>query len=214
MPYKSKAERESENWMTLPQVVAHIQSSDRLDDERKARDELLKALENGAFQSHRRSLIRWKDEVRISGEPPDEIGPRDVPPQGHQWAVANIRWDIGEVLDPYGAVENGKWQPEWRIVWLARSKVMEIWQPSPKGSALVSPTDKHVWHKDTEDEYKLRLSSFSPDRFPTRDEDEKWARDKRIGRNSVRELREKYIPEAYRKGGAPKRHPDAKPGQK
>jgi hypothetical protein len=132
MPYKSRAERESENWMTLPQASAHIKSVNGLDDERKARAELLKALTDNAFYSHRRYLIRWKDEVCISGPPPNEIGPRDVPPRGQEWAQAKIRWASGKVLDRYGGAKNGKWEPAWRIVWLTRSKVMKLWPGSSK----------------------------------------------------------------------------------
>lgn len=145
MPYKSKAEQESENWMTLPQVATHVRSVDG-SDEHKARRDVLKALKDSAFYSRRRSLIRWKDIVRISGEPPNEIGPHDVPPQGRDWAGAKIRWTSGTVLDPYGAAENGKWRSAWRIVWLARSKVTELWPPSlpPNAPAISSGKTANV----------------------------------------------------------------------
>lgn len=129
MPYKSKAERESANWMTLRQVSAHVRVVERV-EETKARSEVLKALKDGAFDSRRLSLIRWRDEVRISGDLPNEIGPPDVPPRGLEWERVNIRWTAGRVLDPHGAAESGTWQPAWRIVWLARSKVVELWPPS------------------------------------------------------------------------------------
>ena len=129
MPYKSKAERAAERWMTLPQVLAHIQLVEKL-EEPEARHELLKALTDGAFRSQRSQVyIRWRDEFSPSGGPPGEIAPHDVPPRGEEWAKADIRWDTGEVLDPYGALEDREWQPAYRVVWIARSKVAEIWPP-------------------------------------------------------------------------------------
>jgi hypothetical protein len=124
--------------MTLPEVVAHVHSVEDL-KESEARDEVLKALMNDAFHS-RLVSIRWKDEVRISGSPPEEIGPHDYPPRGRKWADVEIRWDAGEILDPYGGAKDGKWQPTWRIVWLARSKVMQIWPEPPRAfDAPASP---------------------------------------------------------------------------
>jgi hypothetical protein len=149
MPYKSRAERESENWMTLPQVSAHIKSVDCLDDERTARRDLLKALINRAFYWRGQYLVRWKDKFSISGSRPSEIAPSDLPPRGQEWAHAKIRWVSGKVLDPYGAARNGKWEPTWRVVWLARWKVMELWpatQPSSAsknaGSSPIAPSSK------------------------------------------------------------------------
>jgi hypothetical protein len=135
MPYKTRAEQQRENWMTLPEVVAHVQS---VEDESEARDEVLKALMDDAFHPPP-NLIRWKDEVRIEGSPPEEIGPPDYPPRGRKWGDAEIRWDTGEVLDPYGGAQDGKWQPTWRIVWLAKSKVKKIWPEPPRADAPASP---------------------------------------------------------------------------
>ena len=233
MPYKSRAEQESENWMTLPQVLAHIKSVDGLDNDRKARSELLKALTNGAFYSRRRYLIRWKDQICISGPPPNEIGPRDIPPRGQEWAQAKISWASGKVLDRYGAAKDGKWEPAWRVVWLARSKVMKLW-PRPrlsdapaaigasistnvvpvKGRETGPKTDSSIWRQQTEEEYQNRLNTYSAGCYPTREEDEKWGKEKGYSRARVRELRNHFIPEAIRKGGAPKKNVNAEPGQK
>jgi hypothetical protein len=58
MPYKSKAERE--NWMMLPEVVAHIRSADRC-DEKVARQQLANAL---AYGVRVLGPLRWaRDEV-------------------------------------------------------------------------------------------------------------------------------------------------------
>jgi hypothetical protein len=121
--------------MTLPNVIEHLQLFEHLKKPRAARREILKALTDNAFHSRRRSFLRWKDEFCVSGEPPNEIGPPDVPPRGQEWGRAKIRWAAGKVLDPYGAAQNGKWRPAWRIVWLARSKVTELWPPSPDSPA-------------------------------------------------------------------------------
>lgn len=134
MSYKTKADRERENWMTLPQAISHIELFENFSNS-EARAELLNTLEKGAFHSSRRSLVRWRDKFRALGEPPNEIGPPDVPPRGQRWATVDIRWETGEVLDPYGAVENGKWLSTWRVVWLARSKVMELWPERPASHA-------------------------------------------------------------------------------
>ena len=150
MSYKSRAERASEEWMTLPQVLTHVRLLERLDQENSCQ-EILKALSDNAFLSGRRSFIRWKDEFCVSGESPDEIGPHDHPPQGRDWARAEIRWTSGEVLDPHGAVENGQWRPAWRIVWLARSQVMKLWAPmgGPSFSRSNAPNIISVKRRNT-----------------------------------------------------------------
>jgi hypothetical protein len=132
MPYKTKAEQQRENWMTLPEVATHVQSVKDL-NESEARDEVLKALMDDAFHSRGQTFLRWKEGIRILGPAPEEIGPHDYPPRGRKWAVTEIRWDTGELLDPYGGARDGKWQPTWRIVWLAKSKVIKIWPEPPPG---------------------------------------------------------------------------------
>jgi hypothetical protein len=141
MPYKTKADRRREIWMTFPEMVAYVQAAENLKTKSKAREEVLKALRDNAFRSTRRARIRWAEEIELRGDAPDEIAPPDIPPQGRQWAGADIRWDSGEVLDRYGAVENGKWVPAYRTVWFARSKVMELWPASLTSTPLtVTPS--------------------------------------------------------------------------
>ena len=61
MPYKTKAEQEREQWMTLPEVVAHICVADGC-DERAARRQLKAALADGArYLQH----LKWKREVIV-----------------------------------------------------------------------------------------------------------------------------------------------------
>jgi hypothetical protein len=146
MLYKSKAEQEAELWVTLPQAIAHICAAVNI-KKRRARQELLKALADGAFRRRHRYLVRWKDEVRISAEgEADEIGPPDSPPRGQEWLRANISWASGTVLDPFGALVDGKWHPAWRQVLLYRSKVTELWRSSPPAqkSKASDLTDKRT----------------------------------------------------------------------
>jgi hypothetical protein len=146
LPYKSKAEQEAERWMTLPQAIKHIRAADHI-DEKPARRELLKALADDVFRSRFLFLVRWQNEIRISGEAtPSEIGPPDVPPRGKEWAQAKIRWASGKVLDPFGAVVNGQRRPVWRTVLLYRPKVVELWPASlpPKVSATSEPNGTKV----------------------------------------------------------------------
>jgi hypothetical protein len=130
--------------MTLPQAISHICAANHIDDERIAQRELLKALADDAFQSRHKFLVRWQDEVRISGEATlDQIGPPDVPPRGKEWAQAKIRSASGKVLDQFGAIVNGQWQPAWRTVLLYRSKVIQLWPLSPRvKTPAASPSTK------------------------------------------------------------------------
>jgi hypothetical protein len=147
LPYKSKAEQKAELWMTLPQAIAHICAADCI-NERSARRELLKALADDAFRTRHRHLVQWQDEVRISGEAtPDQIGPPDVPPRGQEWAQAKMRWASGKVLDPFGAVVNGQWRPAWRTVLLYRSKVIELWPPSPPAKTRTASASRENFHR-------------------------------------------------------------------
>src|SRR5262249_29285955 len=100
MPYKSKAERERENWMMLPEAAAHIRSADRC-NEKAARHQLVKALADGV-----RVLgpLRWD---RETGDKPSPFGdtpvtvPTDTPPSGRDWLTARIRWKTGRVRDDW-----------------------------------------------------------------------------------------------------------------
>jgi hypothetical protein len=141
MPYKSKAEQKSELWMTLPEAVQHIRTTEHV-DVRSARGELLKALKDDAFSLRGIDLVRWKSTFEISGRKrPAKLAPLpDIPPRGQEWSQAKIRWASGKVLDPHGALKNEKWVPTWRVVWLSRSKVMQLW-PGARRTAGSSPTN-------------------------------------------------------------------------
>jgi hypothetical protein len=75
-------------------------------------------------------------------------------------------------------------------------------------------TEKIVWRQQSEIEYENRLNTFPSGSYPTRQEDEKWGRDKGIDRDRIRGFREKFIPATHRKGGAPKKQTRTEPGQK
>jgi hypothetical protein len=122
MPYKSKAECERENWMMLPEVVAHIRSADSC-DEKVARQLLVKALADGV-----RVLgpLRWArekdDKPRPFGYTPATV-PTDTPPLGRDWLTAKIRWKTGRVRDDWSQDRNGK----WRLLLILRFKVEQQW---------------------------------------------------------------------------------------
>jgi hypothetical protein len=136
MPYKTKAERVRENWMTLAEAAAYVHSVENFKIKSGAHKEIRKALTDGAFHSSRLHLIRWEEEVRISGKPLS-IGPPAVP-RDFDWRDARIRWASGKVLDPHGAFEGGEWRPAWRTVWLSRSRVRQLWPAPP--DAFSAPT--------------------------------------------------------------------------
>ena len=124
MPYKTKAERERENWMTLPEAVTHIRTADRC-DKRAARRQLIAALADGL-----RVLgpLKWGRE-RDDRLPPfgstSITTPTDTPPPGRAWLEAKIRWKAGRVRDDWGEYKPGK----WRVLLILRHSVLRQWQP-------------------------------------------------------------------------------------
>jgi hypothetical protein len=136
MPYKSKAEQESERWMTLPETLAHICSVENC-GEKAAQREAVKALADGV-----RVLgpLKWERE-RADRQPPfgttSITAPTDTPPLGAAWLEAKIRWKTGRVRDDWGEYKPGK----WRLLLILRSKVVNLWRLSPASiSATVGNT--------------------------------------------------------------------------
>jgi hypothetical protein len=124
MPYKTKAERERENWMTLPDAVAHIQSSDQCDDVGAVQRQLHAALADGALKP-----LKWEREP--DDRPPPfgytpVMSPADTPPIGHDWLIAKICWNAGTVRDDWSEHKNGK----WRVLLVHRLSVVRQWPPS------------------------------------------------------------------------------------
>jgi hypothetical protein len=108
MPYKTKAESERENWMTLPEAVTHILSADKCDDLSAARRQLRAALADGALKP-----LRWKRESDDRSPPfgsTSVITPSETPPLGRDWLNAKIRWRMGRVRDDWDEFKNGKWR--------------------------------------------------------------------------------------------------------
>jgi hypothetical protein len=121
MPYKTKAERERENWMTLPDAVAHIQSSDQCDDEGVVHRQLHAALADGALRP-----LRWEQEP--DDRPPPFgytpiMSPTDTPPIGRDWLSAKICWNTGKVRDDWSEHKNGK----WRVLLVHRLNIERHW---------------------------------------------------------------------------------------
>ena len=133
MPYKTKAELERENWMTLPETVAHICSADKC-DEKTARRELVKALAEGL-----RPLgpLEWEKE---RGDRQWPFGtssittPTDTPPIGSRWLGAKIRWKTGRVRDDWGEYKPG----QLRVLLILRHNVVRNW-PRPRPGAMSWP---------------------------------------------------------------------------
>jgi hypothetical protein len=83
-----------------------------------------------------------------------------------------------------------------------------------KKTKLGDTNNRNVLRSQNEKKYKERLSAFTPGRYPTRHEDEEWGRQHHVSRERVRELRRQLLPEEIQKGGAPKKVPKSKLGQK
>jgi hypothetical protein len=134
MPYKTKAELERKDWMTLLEVVAHICSTDKC-DERIARRELIAVL---ADNWRVLGPLRWERD-RDDRPPPFGataiIAPTDAPPLGAAWSKAKINWKTGRVQNDWGEYKPGK----WRLLLISRHHVARHWPP-PSG---IDPTPTH-----------------------------------------------------------------------
>ena len=123
MPYKSKAEREREEWMTLPEIVKHLRSVDNC-DERTARRQLVKALADGGLRP-----LKWERERGGRSQPFGYTSltvPTDTPPSGRDWLVAKINWKVGKVRDDWGEFRPRK----WRVLLIRRFTVLRTWPSS------------------------------------------------------------------------------------
>jgi hypothetical protein len=140
MPYKTKAERERENWMTLPEAVTHILSAEKSDDVDAARRQLRAALADDALRP-----LRWERET--DDRPPfgstSIISLTDTPPSGRDWLNAEIRWRSGRVRDDWDEFKNGK----TRVLLILRHCVARLWKPSVRSDSttdIVTDADKIV----------------------------------------------------------------------
>jgi len=104
MPYNSKAELAREKWVTVLEVVAHLQSADKCDEE-DARQQLRKALADEVL-----GPLKWDQEKPPSiGYSPIAV-PTDTPPLGRAWLTAKIRWKVGKVRNDWGDYKYRKWR--------------------------------------------------------------------------------------------------------
>jgi hypothetical protein len=131
VPYKTKAEQEREEWMTLAEATAHIRAAHEC-DERAARRQSIAALANRVrYLQH----LKWKrernDRVPLSGYSRVTI-PVDTPPLGRAWLEAKIRWKTGRVRDDWGEFNPGK----WRVLLISRYGVARLW-PLPADAVEV-----------------------------------------------------------------------------
>jgi len=123
MSYKSRAERERENWITLPEAVIHICSACKC-DHRAAHRQLRAALADGV-----RVLgpLKWERERRDKPPPfgaNSIITPTDTPPLGRAWLEAEIDWKTGRVRDDWGEYKRGK----RRVLLIDRDMVARRWR--------------------------------------------------------------------------------------
>jgi hypothetical protein len=95
-----------------------------------------------------------------------------------------------------------------------RPRLLEL-SVATKTATQMAPIERPTRRPDmrvVEAEYEERLKSFhAQNRYPSRQEDLKWGKEKILKRDAVRELRSKFIPSEVRRGGRPKsRIPDKK----
>jgi hypothetical protein len=137
MPYKSKADRERENWMTLPEAVNHICKIENI-SESNAREQLLAALVDGELWP-----LKWQ---RKRGDRAPPFGhsavpsPTDTPPRGSACLAAKIRWKTGRVRDDWGEHK----QEKLRLLLVHRHTVLRLWSTSkPDSTRSAQPNNPH-----------------------------------------------------------------------
>ncbi|MGH7053820.1 MAG: hypothetical protein ACREE4_00275 [Stellaceae bacterium] len=142
MPYVSLTERERAEWMTLPEAITHVVSTDSC-TETEARRQIQEALNDGELR-----LPRWADRAEPPGSPRMSRMqmPDDRTPQAGEWKAARIDWDAGTVLNEVSEYRPG----EWRVLWLSRVTVVSIWRPATEAKAEPpNPADNEVIKKSS-----------------------------------------------------------------
>jgi hypothetical protein len=128
---------------------------------------------------------------------------------------SNIDW-IAETVGSYFSVSIKRASIE---EWLGAEQQLSTGSlnAATERKPLTEPTAvKPILRHDTEVDYKEWLRKFRADhqRYPTFKEDEEWGQSKGLNRNRVRKLRSQLRPQDAKKGGAPKKSHNEKPGQK
>jgi len=148
MPYRSKATKEREEWMTLPEAIRHICVADKCDED-DAQKQLRSALADDALHNASDSLLLdavalWADGESqedilkrivatggVEGETEEdrknriaaEIKRRDFQPHGRRWEDVEINWHDGTVRN----VWTGYRSEELRAVLVSREALITEW---------------------------------------------------------------------------------------
>ena len=140
MPYTPPSKRERSRWMTLAEVVRHIQASVECEEE-TAVGELRGAMGQGlvparwAFDCSRESTLF---------EPPPIFSLDPVPADPLYWECVLIFMDgDGAVVDQSYLLE-ATTMPQRRGLFVLRSRVLELWYPSKQSAAAHLPCEPNV----------------------------------------------------------------------
>lgn len=147
MPYRSKATREREKWMTLPEVIKHIRAAENCDEE-DAREQLRSALADtgsadaapdDGFRNDPDNLLLgfiMPAVIWAEGELLEDVKNRivnnvqrprkytDFEPDGRRWESAEINWRDGTVKNIWTLFKPG----EWRGVLVSREAIVRHWR--------------------------------------------------------------------------------------
>ena len=144
MPYKSKAERKHELFMTLADTINRISKQDNCSWD-EAKDQIRAALADNAI-----APLRWED------EPPTAVS--TAPVDRDFWEKADIRRD-GRVFDP--------WTNQWRMLLVLKHSIFKHW-PKPSvasagsesGKAGPTTKAKRRYHRRAENEIHRALDQL------------------------------------------------------
>ena len=204
MPYKPKAEKERELYMTLAELCAGICSLENC-SEVDALVQVRKARADGELR-----WVKWGDGKHLSRRP-------TPPAPGEWWLTAKIRIPgDGKVSDDDGVTPEGLALgiAEWRTLLILRASASPIWQlaPAPIASPAAGPAESEAAPpslSDASDEeveaaYKQHIDEFG---YQTEEQDMAWAELRGVKQAEVRTLRQRYPRKTGRprKKGRPKR---------
>ena len=214
-----------------------MQAAERC-DEREARRQIGNAI------TDRKLLVRWADKPKIPPMPGSkfswmpvstgrQILPDDTPPrEATYWLECLIDPSCADrVLEPpiydldtVDALTAKRLDKErrFRKPIFGREHALRLWPDIERvrnfenGTSGEAKPTKFALREKVAAEYQERLNSFLHDkqRYPSRDEDRSWGKERKLGRERIRELREKFVPAEIRRGGAPRKRQPKKPDTK
>jgi hypothetical protein len=123
MPYRSRAERERENWYSLSELVEHVKAVDGCDAQ-EAEKQCRSAFADGALK------LKWEPSIVSPWVKPGEINPwlAGKPFHGDRnWLAVKIDWDTGIVLDDFDMPEDGA--PIERCLFVEKQSAQGAWRP-------------------------------------------------------------------------------------